>query len=99
MSSISQQVEQMTNPAVAEEVKQPTKADKARTIFQANWPAILGGKVVRKDVIALLKKQAGLTAHGAATYYQNMVSKARDGKLKRAVVTPVESNETDEAAE
>lgn len=90
MSSMTNMTEQLVNEQtiVAEEAK-PTKADKARTLFTTNWPTILGGKVARKDVINLLKKQAGLTQHGAATYYQNMVTKAREGKLKQYIAPTV----------
>lgn len=52
-----------------------TKADKGRTVFNS---FLADGKLTadRKVVIAKLVSDAGLTAKGAATYYQNMKKKA-----------------------
>ena len=49
------------------------KADLGRTIFAEE---LAKGPLVRKDVIARLVGEAGLTKAGAATYYQNMKKKA-----------------------
>ena len=60
-----QQVEQVT-PVVI------TKASVARTIFKEE----MAKQSVRKDIIARLINEAGLTKNGAATYLQNMKKKA-----------------------
>ncbi len=50
-----------------------SKAELGRTIFNEE---LAKGTLVRKDVIKRLVSEAGLTAKGAATYYQNMKNKA-----------------------
>jgi hypothetical protein len=69
-----------TNVQVAENtevqtevVAKVTKADIGRTIFNES---LATGNLVRKDVIARLVAEAGLTKAGAATYFQNMKNKA-----------------------
>ena len=53
----------------------PSKADKARQIFNESYanPAAIPQ---RKDIIARMVNEAGLTKAGAATYLQNFKSKA-----------------------
>jgi hypothetical protein len=66
------QIEENTAVVAAVEHK-VSKAEVGRTIFNE---AVAAGPLVRKDVIARLVAEAGLTAKGAATYYQNMKNKA-----------------------
>ena len=63
-------------PKVAKEPKvkapkAPTKADNARSIYES-----MAGSP-RKDVIAAFKAQIGLSDAAAATYFQNIRSKAK----------------------
>ena len=51
-----------------------TKADKARTIFKEAYS--MSPVPQRKDIINRLVIEAGLTKAGAATYLQNMKTKA-----------------------
>jgi hypothetical protein len=56
-----------------------TKADKAREIFldcYKDFHTDPKSVPARKDIIGRLMGEAGLTANGAATYLQNMKSKA-----------------------
>jgi hypothetical protein len=59
---------------VTQTVAAATKADKARTIFKEAY----GTSPVpqRKDIIHRMVNEAGLTKAGAATYLQNMKTKA-----------------------
>lgn len=57
---------------VAAKKKPPSKAGAAQKIFDRLYPKVLDGKKKRKDVIDELVEKAGLTANGAATYYQKM---------------------------
>ncbi len=63
-----------------------SKADKARVIF-----ARMYGKAQRKDVIAAFVAEAGLTAKGAGTYYQNFTAKLKKAEAltKPAVAADV----------
>lgn len=84
--------------------KAPTKADLARPIFAeltkvgAELPE---GKTARAEFIRRAQEEAGLTAKGAATYWQNLTKAARGepmyGKKKVAEVPKVEG-QTDQAA-
>ena len=58
---------QTNTPATTEKVK---KMSQARTVFQAN------ATLPRKDVIALFQANCGLSAAGAATYYQTLKKEA-----------------------
>lgn len=69
--------------AVVTEEKVVNKAELARAIFTAMYPAS-----PRKDIIVRFKAEAGLSDAGAATYYQNFVKKA-----KEAVTTEVSTTE------
>jgi hypothetical protein len=51
-----------------------TKAEKARTIFKECYA--MPQVPQRKDIIARMVTEAGLTKAGAATYLQNMKTKA-----------------------
>ncbi len=69
-----------TNVQVAENTEVQTevvakvvKAEVGRTIFAEE---LAKGTLVRKNVINRLVSEAGLTAKGAATYFQNMKNKA-----------------------
>ena len=53
-----------------------TKADKARGVFAYCYPDGKTTKMQRKDIIAKLIGEAGLTKAGAGTYLQNMKNKA-----------------------
>ena len=59
---------------VAAPAAAPTKADKARAIFNAAYA--LPVVPARKDIIASMIADAGLTKAGAATYLQNFKNKA-----------------------
>lgn len=56
--------------ATATTAAAPSKASKAREIFNKLYPQVIEGKKARKDVIAAFVDKAGLTAAGASTYYQ-----------------------------
>lgn len=50
----------------------PSKAKDAQKVFDRMYPKVLTGKKARKDIIDALVEKVGLTANGAATYYQKM---------------------------
>lgn len=56
-------------PVVIATAKAETKADKARAVFNACYA--MDPVPQRKDIIAKMKSEAGLTDAGAATYLQN----------------------------
>lgn len=62
-----------------------TKADKARVVFAEAYPDGKTTTMQRKDIIAKLIVDAGLTKAGAGTYLQNFKSKAGIA-VKREVV-------------
>jgi outer membrane biosynthesis protein TonB len=49
-----------------------SKAAEAQKVFDRLYPKVLEGKKARKDIIDALVDKVGLTANGAATYYQKM---------------------------
>ena len=61
-------------PAVV--VVADTKATKARAVFAQCYPDGKTTTMARKDIIAKLQADAGLTKAGAGTYLQNLKSKA-----------------------
>ena len=63
-----------------------TKADKARAVFADCYPDGKTTTMQRKDIIAKLIGDAGLTKAGAGTYLQNMKDKAGI-TVKRTPVT------------
>ena len=63
---------QKTETVVAQVEHKVTKADIGRKIFEEE----LAKGSARKDIIARLVGEAGLTKNGAATYLQNMRNKA-----------------------
>ena len=63
-----------------------TKADKARAVFADCYKDGKTTNVQRKDIIARLIGEAGLTKAGAGTYLQNMKDKAGI-TVKRTPVT------------
>lgn len=63
-----------------------TKADKARAVFANCYPDGKTTTLQRKDIIAKLIGEAGLTKAGAGTYLQNMKDKAGI-TVKRTPVT------------
>lgn len=75
---IKQEV-QVVQPVVILTQKAETKADKARAVFMDCYkefhvnPASVPA---RKDIINRLMTECGLTQNGAATYLQNMKTKA-----------------------
>ena len=62
------------NVTVTQSVTVLTKADKARTIFKEAYS--MSPVPQRKDIINRMVVEAGLTKAGAATYLQNMKTKA-----------------------
>lgn len=52
-----------------------TKAAKARKVFAEVYPDGKNTTFQRKDIIAKLEQEAGLTKNGAATYLQNWKDK------------------------
>jgi hypothetical protein len=54
------------NPPTVTEPKKPTKADRAKAIYDE---MVTQPNPDRKDIIARFKKDAGLTTSGAASYY------------------------------
>lgn len=89
MSALKNQTENMTEAKVnetivpTETVEAPSKASKALPIFLNMYVQKLDGKIARKDVIGAMIKASSLTKHGAATYYQNYVTKFKAGKFVR----------------
>ena len=71
LAATGEQLTENTNVAATVEHK-VTKADIGRTIFAEE----LAKGSARKDIIARLVAEAGLTKNGAATYLQNMKNKA-----------------------
>ena len=65
---------QETTVTVTQTVAALTKADKARTIFKEAYS--MSPVPQRKDIINRMVVEAGLTKAGAATYLQNMKTKA-----------------------
>jgi len=57
---------------VAAKKRPPSKAGEAQKVFDKLYPKVLDGKKTRKDIIDELVGKVGLTANGAATYYQKM---------------------------
>lgn len=47
-----------------------SKTEIAQSVFNQMYPKVVEGKKKRKDVIDKMVQKAGLTANGAATYYQ-----------------------------
>ena len=66
----------------------PTKADKARAIFKECYA--MPQVPQRKDIINRMVAEAGLTKAGAATYLQNMKTKA-GLVVSRPKATPVQA--------
>lgn len=70
-----------TNAAeTSTEAKAPSKMDLARPIFnrvRAEGYELPEGKTARAEFIRLAQEEAGLTAKGAATYWQNLVKEAK----------------------
>lgn len=61
-----------TTKKVAARKRPASKAKDAQKVFDRLYPKVLAGKKARKDVIDELVAKVGLTANGAATYYQKM---------------------------
>jgi hypothetical protein len=71
--------EQARGPVTIATKSGSTKADKAREIFLDCYKDFHNDPKsvpARKDIIGRLVSEAGLTQNGAATYLQNMKSKA-----------------------
>lgn len=80
MSEVNTNTAETTNT----EVKQPSKMDLARPIFQrvrAEDYELPEGKTARAEFIRLAQEEAGLTAKGAATYWQNLVKESKGLKM------------------
>ena len=72
-------VVEVAQPIVILSAKSVTKADKAREVFMdcyKNYHIDPKSVPQRKDIINRLMSECGLTQNGAATYLQNMKSKA-----------------------
>ncbi len=78
VEQIDAQVVENIQVAAAVAVQVESKAAKTRTILARELEKVEGdfSKLVRKDVIAAFKAEAGLTQAGAATYYQQLRDKA-----------------------
>lgn len=78
VDKIDEQVVENEQTIVAAVVHVESKAAKTRTILARELAKVEGdfSKLVRKDVIAAFKAEAGLTQAGAATYYQQLRDKA-----------------------
>ena len=74
VKSETQAVVPETTVTVTQTVVAATKADKARTIFKEAYS--MSPVPQRKDIINRMVVEAGLTKAGAATYLQNMKTKA-----------------------
>lgn len=73
------EVVQTAQPIVILSAKGQTKADKAREVFldcYKDYHINPASVPARKDIIARMMKEAGLTQNGAATYLQNFKTKA-----------------------
>lgn len=57
---------------VAAKKRPPSKAADAQKVFDRLYPKVLEGKKARKDVIEEFVSKVGLTANGAATYFQKL---------------------------
>lgn len=80
MSEVNTNTAETTNT----EAKQPSKMDLARPIFQrvrAEDYELPEGKTARAEFIRLAQEEAGLTAKGAATYWQNLVKESKGLKM------------------
>ncbi|RWZ83495.1 MAG: hypothetical protein EO766_17655 [Hydrotalea sp. AMD] len=78
LGAVNSQITQNVAVAAAVAVQVESKAAKGRAIWDRELAKVGGDgtKLVRKDIINLLKSEAGLTQAGAATYYQKMKEKA-----------------------
>ena len=76
------------NAVTIQAVAAATKADKARAVFADCYKDGKTTTVQRKDIIARLIGEAGLTKAGAGTYLQNMKDKAGI-TVKKSAATPV----------
>lgn len=68
---------------VAAKKRPPSKASAAQKVFDRLYPKVLTGKKARKDVITELTENVGLTANGAATYYQKMLTAAKKAATEK----------------
>ena len=64
---------------VAAKKRPPSKAKEAEKVFAKLYPKVVEGKKARKDVIDEFVTKVGLTANGAATYYQKLKKAADAG--------------------
>lgn len=78
LGAVEQQINTNVQVAAAVAVVVESKAAKGRAIWDRELAKVDGDgtKLVRKDIINMLKTEAGLTQAGAATYYQKMKEKA-----------------------
>lgn len=98
-----------TNAAAAAPAALPSKMDKAKILFAGlrdGSIALAEGKTARATFIAEAQNaDIGMTKAGAATYWQNLVSKEKGGKLyphtakttKKADAAPADGKEADAA--
>lgn len=88
---------------VTEEVKVPTKAEKAQSIFTEE--AAAGDDKLRARVIKRFKDELGMGDAGASTYFQNAKKKAAGEKVKHyykgkgAKTAPEQANDVNEDAQ
>jgi hypothetical protein len=76
---VKPEVVETRQPIVILSQKAVTKADKAREVFldcYKDYHVNPASVPARKDIIARLMSECGLTQNGAATYLQNMKTKA-----------------------
>lgn len=89
LGAVDGQITDNTNVAVAVAVVVESKASKARKVWDREVAANGGdaSKLVRKDIIKMLKTECELTDAGAATYYQKMKEAA--GLVNHKPAAPV----------
>lgn len=89
LGAVDGQITDNTNVAVAVAVVVESKASKARKVWDREVAANGGdaSKLVRKDIIKMLKAECELTDAGAATYYQKMKEAA--GLVNHKPAAPV----------
>lgn len=93
-----------TAAAQATEIKAPTKAQLAiaifREIYAQGYKLSEGCKSQRAEFIKRAQAEAGLTKHGAATYFQNFTNEAKgEGRYKYGTKKAAEASTTESASQ
>lgn len=86
------------------ETKAPTKAQLAHVIFKEiyakGYKLSEGCKSQRAEFIKRAQAEAGLTKHGAATYFQNFTNEAKgEGRYKYGTKKSAEASTTESAGQ